>query len=31
LVVVRAPDKGAPYHADELAALTKATCKLGGA
>lgn len=31
LVVVRAPDKGEPYHADELAALTKATCKLGGA
>lgn len=31
LVVVRAPDKGEPYRADELAVLAKASCKLGGA
>ncbi|MFA5958132.1 hypothetical protein [Hyphomicrobium sp.] len=31
LVVVRAPDKGEPYRADELAALAKASCKPGGA
>jgi uncharacterized membrane protein len=31
LVVVRAPDKGEPYRADELAVLAKASCRLGGA
>ncbi len=31
LVVVRAPDKGEPYRADELAALAKASCKRDGA
>jgi uncharacterized membrane protein len=31
LVVVRAPDRGEPYLADELAALSKASCRLGGA
>ncbi|MFT3731020.1 MAG: hypothetical protein QM780_06270 [Hyphomicrobium sp.] len=31
LIVVRAPDKGEPYRADELAALAKASCSLGGA
>ena len=30
LVVVRAPDKGEPYRTDELAALAKASCKVGG-
>jgi uncharacterized membrane protein len=29
LIVVRAPDKGEPYRADELAALSKASCSLG--
>lgn len=31
LVVVRAPDKGEPYRADELTALAKASCKRDGA
>ena len=31
LVVVRAPDKGDPYRADELAVLAKASCNPGGA
>jgi hypothetical protein len=31
LIVVRAPDKGEPYRADELAALSKASCRLTGA
>ncbi len=31
LIVVRAPDKGDPYRADELAALAKATCRREGA
>jgi uncharacterized membrane protein len=30
LIVVRAPDKGEPYRADELAALSKATCRRDG-
>ncbi|MET0408953.1 MAG: hypothetical protein ABW006_11345, partial [Hyphomicrobium sp.] len=31
LVVIRSPDKGEPYRADELAALAKASCKRDGA
>jgi uncharacterized membrane protein len=31
LVVVRAPDKGDPYRADEQAVLAKASCTAGGA
>jgi uncharacterized membrane protein len=31
LIVVRAPDKGEPYRADELAALSKASCRRDGA
>jgi len=31
LIVVRAPDRGEPYRADELAALSKASCRIGGA
>ncbi len=31
LVVVRAPDKGEPYRADELQTLAKASCRLDGA
>lgn len=30
LIVVRSPDKGEPYHSEELAMLAKASCRLKG-